>query len=179
VLLVAQPGGQWWTLAFLLLVITADTGAYASGLSFGKHPMAPTISPKKTWEGFAGAALVCMVAGVLLSLFMLGQPWWFGLIFGSVISLTATFGDLAESLIKRDLGSGHDSGCRGTAASTVSAHFPRALRSLSSSRSSFSAGSNGEENDREHLLGPTRRRSATASSRLGPSRGGPHRVRRE
>jgi phosphatidate cytidylyltransferase len=104
VLLVAQPGGQWWTLAFLLLVITADTGAYASGLSFGKHPMAPTISPKKTWEGFAGAALVCMVAGVLLSLFMLGQPWWFGLIFGSVILLTATFGDLAESLIKRDLG---------------------------------------------------------------------------
>ncbi|MEO6200987.1 MAG: phosphatidate cytidylyltransferase [Cryobacterium sp.] len=104
VLLVGQPGGQWWTLAFLLLVISADTGAYASGLSFGKHPMAPTISPKKTWEGFAGAALVCMVAGVLLSLFMLGEPWWFGLIFGSVILLTATFGDLAESLIKRDLG---------------------------------------------------------------------------
>ncbi|TFB46456.1 phosphatidate cytidylyltransferase [Cryobacterium tagatosivorans] len=104
VLLAAQPGGQWWTLAFLLLVITADTGAYASGLSFGKHPMAPTISPKKTWEGFAGAAAVCMVAGVLLSLFMLGQPWWFGLIFGSVILVAATFGDLAESLIKRDLG---------------------------------------------------------------------------
>lgn len=104
VLLVAQPGGQWWTLAFLLLVITADTGAYASGLSFGKHPMAPTISPKKTWEGFAGAAVACMVAGVLLALFMLGQPWWFGLIFGAVILLTATFGDLAESLIKRDLG---------------------------------------------------------------------------
>lgn len=104
VLLAAQPGGQWWTLAFLLLVITADTGAYASGLSFGKHPMAPSISPKKTWEGLAGAALVCMVTGVLLSLFMLGQPWWFGLIFGSVILVTATFGDLAESLIKRDLG---------------------------------------------------------------------------
>lgn len=104
VLLAAQPGGQWWTLAFLLLVITADTGAYASGLSFGKHPMAPSISPKKTWEGFAGAAAVCMVAGVLLSLFMLGQPWWFGLVFGSVILVAATFGDLAESLIKRDLG---------------------------------------------------------------------------
>jgi len=104
VLLVAQPGGQWWTLAFLLLVISADTGAYVSGLNFGKHPMAPSISPKKTWEGFAGAGVVCMVAGVLLSLFMLGQPWWFGLIFGAVILLTATFGDLAESLIKRDLG---------------------------------------------------------------------------
>ncbi|MGO4691877.1 phosphatidate cytidylyltransferase [Glaciibacter sp. 2TAF33] len=104
VLLVAQVGGQWWTLAFLLLVISADIGAYASGLTFGKHPMAPTISPKKTWEGLAGAALVCVIVGVLLAIFMLGQPWWFGLVFGGVILLTATFGDLAESLIKRDLG---------------------------------------------------------------------------
>ncbi|RNE58477.1 phosphatidate cytidylyltransferase [Cryobacterium tepidiphilum] len=104
VLLTTQDGGQWWTLAFLILVILADVGAYASGLSFGKHPMAPTISPKKTWEGFAGAALVCLVAGVLLALFMLHQPFWFGLVFGAVILVTATFGDLAESLIKRDLG---------------------------------------------------------------------------
>lgn len=104
VLLVAQDGGQWWALAFLLLVISADIGAYASGLSFGKHPMAPSISPKKTWEGLAGAALVCVIVGVLLALFMLGQPWWFGLVFGGVILITATFGDLAESLIKRDLG---------------------------------------------------------------------------
>jgi phosphatidate cytidylyltransferase len=104
VLLAGQEGGQWWTLAFLLLVILADTGAYAAGLSFGKHPLARTISPKKTWEGFAGAAVVCLVAGVLLALFMLGQPWWFGLIFGAVILVTATFGDLAESLVKRDLG---------------------------------------------------------------------------
>ncbi|MDH6237476.1 phosphatidate cytidylyltransferase [Cryobacterium sp. CG_9.6] len=104
VLLAAQPGGQWWTVAFLLLVITADTGAYVSGLNFGKHPMAPSISPKKTWEGFIGAALSCIIAGVLLGLFMLDQPWWFGLIFGIVIVVTATFGDLAESLVKRDLG---------------------------------------------------------------------------
>ena len=104
VLLAAQEGGQWWTLAFLLLVISADTGAYAAGLTFGKHPMAPTISPKKTWEGLAGAALVCLVVGVLLAVFMLGQPWWFGLVFGAVILLAATFGDLAESLVKRDLG---------------------------------------------------------------------------
>jgi len=104
VLLAAQPGGQWWTLAFLLLVISADTGAYVSGLNFGKHPLAPSISPKKTWEGFLGAALVCMIFGVLLALFMLDQHWWFGIIFGVVIVLTATFGDLAESLVKRDLG---------------------------------------------------------------------------
>ncbi len=104
VLLAGRPGGEWWTLTFLLLVISADTGAYATGLTFGKHPMAPTISPKKTWEGFVGAGAVCMVAGVLLSTLMLGQTWWFGLIFGTVILVTATFGDLAESLIKRDLG---------------------------------------------------------------------------
>ena len=104
VLLVAQPDGEWWTLSFLLLVISADTAAYASGLSFGKHPMVPTMSPKKTWEGFAGAALATIVVGILLALLMLGQPWWFGAIFGVVILIAATFGDLAESLIKRDLG---------------------------------------------------------------------------
>lgn len=104
VLLVAQPNGQWWTLAFVILVIAVDTGAYATGLAFGKHPMAPTISPKKTWEGFAGAALASLIAGVLLSVFMLHVAWWFGLVFGPVLLLAATFGDLAESLIKRDIG---------------------------------------------------------------------------
>ena len=104
VVLTAGDGGQWWTLAFIITAVATDTGAYAFGLAFGKHPMAPVISPKKTWEGFAGAALMSLVAGVLLGLFMLGQPWWFGLLFGAAILLTATLGDLAESLIKRDLG---------------------------------------------------------------------------
>ena len=71
VLTIARDGGQWWVLAFLILVIVADTAAYASGLSFGRHPMAPSISPKKTWEGFAGAVLACLVGGVLLAVFML------------------------------------------------------------------------------------------------------------
>ena len=66
--------------------------------------MAPRISPKKTWEGFAGAALAALIAGVLLSLFMLGLPWWTGLVIGAVILGTATAGDLGESMIKRDLG---------------------------------------------------------------------------
>lgn len=104
ILLLAEPGGQWWTLAFLILVILVDIGAYASGLLFGKHPMAPTISPKKTWEGLAGAALVSIVGGILLATLMLGVPPWFGVIFGPVVLFTATMGDLAESLIKRDLG---------------------------------------------------------------------------
>ncbi len=104
VLLTAKPGGEWWTLAFLILVISVDTGAYATGLTFGKHPMAPRISPKKTWEGFAGSVAAAIIAGILLSIFMIHQPWWFGFIFGAVIVATATIGDLTESLIKRDLG---------------------------------------------------------------------------
>jgi phosphatidate cytidylyltransferase len=104
VLLTAQDDGQWWTLAFLLTVISIDTGAYATGLLLGKHPMAPTISPKKTWEGFAGSVATAIIAGILLAIYMLGQPWWVGLILGVTMVITATMGDLAESLIKRDLG---------------------------------------------------------------------------
>jgi phosphatidate cytidylyltransferase len=99
-----QDGGEWWVLAFIVTAVAADTGAYATGLAFGKHPMAPRISPKKTWEGFAGAAAAALLAGLLLGLFMIGLPWWAGLIFGAVILITATVGDLAESMIKRDLG---------------------------------------------------------------------------
>jgi len=104
VLLTAQPGGQWWTLGFLIVVVSVDVGAYASGINFGKHLMAPLISPKKTWEGFAGSAAAALIAGVLVAIFMLQQPWWVGLVLGAVLVFTATMGDLAESLIKRDLG---------------------------------------------------------------------------
>ncbi|MDH6206935.1 phosphatidate cytidylyltransferase [Aurantimicrobium minutum] len=104
VALVAMPNGQWWTLAFLIIVVSVDTGAYVSGLNFGKHPMAPKISPKKTWEGFAGAALAAIIAATLLSIFMIGQPWWFGLVLGPILLVTATLGDLGESHIKRTIG---------------------------------------------------------------------------
>ena len=103
-ILLRQDGGEWWVLAFIIIAVASDTGAYAAGLSFGKHPMAPKISPKKTWEGFAGATLAALIAGVLLALFMLGLPWWTGLVIGIVILGTATAGDLGESMIKRDLG---------------------------------------------------------------------------
>ena len=66
--------------------------------------MAPRISPKKTWEGFAGAVVLSITAGILLGLYMLDQPWWVGLILGVVILVSATIGDLGESLLKRDLG---------------------------------------------------------------------------
>lgn len=102
--LLRQDQGEWWVLAFLILAVASDTGAYAAGLSFGRHPMAPRISPRKTWEGFAGAALAALVAGAILAAFMLHLPWWTGLVLGAVVLVTATVGDLGESMLKRDLG---------------------------------------------------------------------------
>lgn len=72
--LLRAEDGEWWVLAFLIVAVVADTAAYASGLAFGKHPMAPRISPKKTWEGFAGAALAAVVAGALLAQFHARDP---------------------------------------------------------------------------------------------------------
>lgn len=103
-ILLSQEGGQWWVLAFIAIAVAADTGAYASGLAFGRHPMAPRISPKKTWEGFAGAVIAAVGAGVLLALYMLELPWWEGAILGAAVLLSATLGDLAESMLKRDIG---------------------------------------------------------------------------
>lgn len=104
VVLTSEDGGEWWTLAAIIIVVATDVGAYASGLTFGRHPMAPTISPKKTWEGFAGAAFFAILAGFLLGWLMLGMPWYVGLLLGAALMLVATMGDLLESLIKRDLG---------------------------------------------------------------------------
>jgi len=95
---------RWWVLAFLIVVVLIDTGAYAVGLTLGRHPMAPRISPKKSWEGFGGGAVVALGSGIGVALLLMGQPWWIGIIFGLLMLFTATFGDLAESLIKRDLG---------------------------------------------------------------------------
>ena len=104
VLLAAQPRGELWVISFILVVVAVDTGAYATGLNLGKHPMAPRISPKKTWEGFAGSVAASIVMGILVSLLLLGLPWWTGVVLGVLISGSATLGDLTESMIKRDLG---------------------------------------------------------------------------
>lgn len=104
VLLVEAENGQWWVFALVLIVVSVDVGAYVAGVTLGKHKMTPRISPNKTWEGFAGAALVAMAVGVAVAIFALDQPWWVGIILGVVVLFTATGGDLTESLIKRNLG---------------------------------------------------------------------------
>lgn len=97
-------GGAWWIFAIIIIVVSVDTSAYAVGRSVGRHKLAPTISPGKTWEGLAGAAVAGAIAGVATGLWMIGVgPWW-GLMIGLIIALTATLGDLLESFIKRELG---------------------------------------------------------------------------
>jgi len=102
--LTGSDGGEWWTLASIITVVVTDIGAYVTGLRFGRHKLAPNISPGKTWEGFAGSIVFSVVAGILLAILMLHQPWWVGLVMGVLLALVGTAGDLTESLIKRDIG---------------------------------------------------------------------------
>jgi phosphatidate cytidylyltransferase len=103
-MLVVPHDGTGRVLTFLIIVVCSDTGGYAAGVLFGKHPMAPKVSPKKSWEGLAGS-MVLGAAGASLSLmWLLHAPWWYGLIIGPVLVCTAVIGDLVESLVKRDLG---------------------------------------------------------------------------
>ena len=88
----------------LLLVVSNDTFGYIVGASFGKHPMAPKISPKKSWEGFAGSVAGAMIIGVLACVLMLDKPWWVGLVLATGMVAASTAGDLAESMVKRELG---------------------------------------------------------------------------
>lgn len=104
VLLTAREGGEWWTLGTMIIIASVDTGAFATGLIFGKTPMAPKISPKKTWEGFAGSIVAGTTAGYFIATLMLNIDWWWGALLGLVIVGVAAIGDLIESLIKRELG---------------------------------------------------------------------------
>jgi phosphatidate cytidylyltransferase len=103
-MLVPPSDGVGRVLTFLIGVVASDTGGYIAGVLGGKHPMAPTISPKKTWEGFGGSLVGGVVAGALTLSLLLDGHVWQGVLFGVAIVLTATLGDLVESLIKRDLG---------------------------------------------------------------------------
>ena len=103
-LLLAPSDGIARVLTFIAVTIASDIGGYAVGVLFGRHPMAPVISPKKSWEGFAGSAVACMGAGVACLVLLLDGEWWVGVVLGAIVVVAATLGDLAESLIKRDLG---------------------------------------------------------------------------
>jgi phosphatidate cytidylyltransferase len=103
-LLLAEDKGVDAVITFVAVTIASDIGGYAAGVLFGKHPMAPVISPKKSWEGFAGSALSCMLVGYLLVVHLLDGDWWVGVVLGVIAVVMATLGDLCESVMKRDLG---------------------------------------------------------------------------
>ncbi|MEU5403086.1 phosphatidate cytidylyltransferase [Streptomyces sp. NPDC005963] len=104
-LMLTADDGAKRVLTFLVLTIVSDTGAYAVGWRFGKNKLAPRISPGKTREGLLGAVGFAMVAGALCMQFLVdGGAWWQGLLLGLAVAVSATLGDLGESMIKRDLG---------------------------------------------------------------------------
>ncbi|GAA1350771.1 phosphatidate cytidylyltransferase [Falsarthrobacter nasiphocae] len=103
-LLMHLPDGKERLLVLLLLVVANDTFGYIAGVRFGRHPMAPTVSPKKSWEGFAGSVVGACAVGVVSGLVLLNAPWWFGVVLGVAVVIAATSGDLAESMVKRELG---------------------------------------------------------------------------
>ncbi|WP_040632346.1 phosphatidate cytidylyltransferase [Mobilicoccus pelagius] len=103
-LMLTEEDGQWRVVTFVLVTICSDIGGYAVGVVAGRHPMAPSVSPKKSWEGLAGSAVSCLVAGMVAVPLLLGGPVWVGALLGLLSVATATLGDLAESMLKRDLG---------------------------------------------------------------------------
>jgi phosphatidate cytidylyltransferase len=88
----------------MIAVVCSDVGGYTVGVLFGKHPMVPTISPKKSWEGFTGSLVCGITATILTGHFLAHRPWWVGALLGLLLVLTCTLGDLVESQVKRDLG---------------------------------------------------------------------------
>ncbi|WP_066071226.1 phosphatidate cytidylyltransferase [Frankia sp. EI5c] len=104
-LLTSAPDGHWRTIAFLGTVVASDIGGYTAGvLSGGRHKLAPTVSPGKSWEGFAGSTIACVIVGAVLTAWPLGGEIWQGALLGVAVACTATVGDLGESLLKRDIG---------------------------------------------------------------------------
>ncbi|MFM1927064.1 MAG: hypothetical protein RLZ06_640 [Actinomycetota bacterium] len=105
VMLLRRPDdGQWWVLTFVLTVAMIDTFGYLVGRKLGRHKLAPGVSPKKTIEGLLASITAGLVAAICSAVFWLHIEWWWGVILAAAMALTAVFGDLAESLIKRDLG---------------------------------------------------------------------------
>jgi phosphatidate cytidylyltransferase len=102
-LMLTMPDGPRRVLIFVLLTVCSDVGGYFAGILIGRHPMVPAISPKKTWEGFAGSVVTCLAGGAIALPLLLHGHLWQGLILGAAAAGAATLGDLIESMIKRDL----------------------------------------------------------------------------
>jgi phosphatidate cytidylyltransferase len=103
-LLARKEDGSAWVLSFVVPVALIDTFGYLVGRKLGKHKLAPGVSPKKTWEGLAASIVAGLVSATLLVWLVADRPWYLGVLLGGFLILAAVFGDLAESLIKRDLG---------------------------------------------------------------------------
>lgn len=103
-LLRREQDGAWWVLTLVVTVALIDTSGYLVGRKLGRHQMAPGVSPKKSLEGLAASIVVGSISAITFTVTLLGGQWWIGLIIAATLLLTAVFGDLAESLIKRDLG---------------------------------------------------------------------------
>jgi phosphatidate cytidylyltransferase len=103
-LMLAGEHGAARVVTFLLVVVLNDVGGYVAGVLFGRHQMAPKISPKKSWEGFGGSVVFGITGGVLMAVYGLDVGWWVGVLLGGGLVAVGTCGDLVESMIKRDLG---------------------------------------------------------------------------
>ena len=103
-ILLAKPStGLERVMTFVVLVGCNDTFGYIVGVLFGKHPLVPVISPKKSWEGLIGSLVFTVIGGSLAFEYIMEMQWWIGAIVGLMIVFTATCGDLIESAMKRDL----------------------------------------------------------------------------
>lgn len=102
-LLANHPDGALRILALVVLIACNDTFAYIAGVLLGKHKLAPSISPKKSWEGLIGGAIASIVGGSLIFHYLFEVNWIVGAAIGVMTVITATCGDLIESAIKRDL----------------------------------------------------------------------------
>jgi len=103
ILLATPSNGFQSVMTFVVLVGCNDTFGYIVGVLLGKHPLVPTISPKKTWEGLAGSVVFTIIGGCLAFHYIMNMHWWLGIIVGLMIVFTATCGDLIESAMKRDM----------------------------------------------------------------------------
>jgi phosphatidate cytidylyltransferase len=103
-ILLAGEDGADRVVVFILAVVLSDTGGYTAGVLFGRHKMAPVVSPKKSWEGLAGSFVFAGAGTAVAAPLLLDLPWWQGALLGAVVVVSGTLGDLTESLIKRDLG---------------------------------------------------------------------------